>query len=108
VVPSDFLALNYGNLAIEFYDPTDPRPASEELRIWASKTLRVDMQQENEEALARAYMSYMAFREWLVSDKQKKEYRQFALLFAQSNMLRKSYSSGLTCIVLDILKNGCI
>lgn len=108
VQPPEFLALNYGNLAIEFYDPTDPRPATEELRSWASKNLRIDMQQENEEAVARAYMSYTAFREWLVSDKHKKEFRQFALLFAQSNLLRKSYASGLTCIVLDVLKNGSL
>ena len=106
VVPSDFLALNYGNLAIEFYDPTDPRPKREELKLWASKHLRVDMQQENEEAIMRAWMSYSAFHDWLLLDKHKKEYRQFALLFAQSNLLRKAYTSGITFIVLDILKDG--
>lgn len=106
VQPAEFLALNYGNLAIEFYDPTDARPKAEVARLWASTYLRVDTQQENEEAIIRAYMSYRAFGEWLLSDSRKKEYRQFALLLAQSNLLRKSYSTGITFIVIDILKTG--
>jgi len=109
IQPKEFLALNYGNLAIEFYDPGDSvikRPTIEALRLWASKFLQVDIQQENEESVMRAYISYNTFQEWLLSDKTKKEYRQFALLFAQSNILRKVSPSGLTFIVLDILKDG--
>jgi len=108
VQPAEFLALNYGNFAIEFYEPTDAYPKPDMARVWASKFLRVDMQQENESAITRAYMSYMAFQEWLLSDINKKEYRQFALLLAQSNILRKSYPAGITFIVLDILKNGSV
>jgi hypothetical protein len=109
IQPKEFLALNYGNLAIEFYDPGDsvmalPRP--EAVRLWASKFLQVDMQQENEEAVLRAYISYNTFVEWLLSEKTKKEYRHFALLFAQSNILRKSYTKGITFVILDILKDG--
>lgn len=109
IQPKEFLSLNYGNLAIEFYDPADSvikPPAQEALRLWASKFLQVDMQEENEEVVRRAYMSYHTFVEWLLSDKTKKEYRHFALLFAQSNILRRSYPKGLSIIVLDILKNG--
>jgi hypothetical protein len=109
VQPREFLALNYGNLAIEFYDPGDsivPRPRPEELRIWASKYLQVDTQEENEEAIMRAYLSYASFQEWLLSDKSKKEFRQFSLLLAQSPLLRKTSTVGITFIVLDILKNG--
>ena len=109
IQPKEFLALNYGNLAIEFYDPGDSlikRPPTEKLRTWASKWLQVDTQQENEEAVLRAYMSYHTFEQWLISDKTKKEYRQFALLLSQSNLLRKSYVSGITFIVIDILKDG--
>ena len=108
VQPPQFLALNYGNLAIEFYDPSDPRPSLEALRSWSSKYLHVDMQQENQEALMRAYMSYIAFQEWLLSDTHKKEYRQFALLLSQSNLLRPAYPVGITFIVIDILKNGAV
>jgi hypothetical protein len=108
IPPREFLALNYGNLAIEFYDPGDSviqRPREEVLRIWASKYLQVDVHEENEEAVMRAYMSYHNFHEWLISDKTKKEYRQFSLLFSQSNILRKNYTSGITFVVLDILKD---
>ena len=113
IAPREFLALNYGNLAIEFYDPGDSavrRPREEVLRLWASKYLQVDVHQENEEAVMRAYMSYHNFHEWLLSDKTKKEYRQFSLLFSQSNILRKDgeYHSGITFIVLDILKDNSI
>ena len=66
------------------------------------------MQQENEEAIVRAYMSYRTFQEWLQSDKMKKEYRQFSLLCAQSNILRKTYAKGISFIVLDVLKNGTV
>ena len=109
VQPREFLALNYGNLAIEFYDPGDAtikRPSPEDLRLWASKYLQVDTQQENEEAVMRAYMSYMAFQDWLLAEDTKKEYRQFAQLFAQSPIMRKSSGVGITFIVLDILKTG--
>lgn len=109
IQPRQFLALNYGNLAIEFYDPGDSvirRPRQEVLRLWASKYLQVDVYQETEEAIMRAYISYNNFQEWLLSDKTKKEFRQFALLFAQSNILRKSYTTGITFIVLDILKDN--
>ena len=111
IQPREFLALNYGNLAIEFYDPGDSvirRPREEVLRLWASKYLMVDVQQENEEAVMRAYMSYHNFQEWLISDKTKKEYRQFSLLFSQSNILRKGYNTGITFIVLDILKDNSV
>ena len=109
--PREFLAANYGNLAIEFYDPTSNavvRPAQPALTRWASDFLQVDRSQENEEALMRAYLSYHAFQTWLLSDGVKKEYRQFALLFAQSNALRRAHPVGITFIVLDILKDDTV
>ena len=109
VGPRDFLALNYGNLAIEFYDPANSSvntPSKAELKLWASQELGVDIHEEIEEAVLRAYVSYYSFQEWLLSDKTKKEYRQFALLCAQSNLLRREYKQGITFIVVDILKTG--
>jgi len=109
VEPRDFLALNYGNLAIEFYDPANSSvntPSKAELKLWASQELGVDIHEEIEEAVLRAYVSYYSFQEWLLSDKTKKEYRQFALLCAQSNLLRREYKHGITFIVVDILKTG--
>jgi hypothetical protein len=109
ITPRVFLALNYGNLALEFYDPADSvveRPTDAELGEWASEELEVDLQQENHEALVRAYMSHTTFQAWLKSDETKKEFRHFAHILAQSNLIRKGLGPGMTFIVLDILKNG--
>lgn len=110
VTPRVFLALNYGNLAIEFYDPAEfKRPADEELRRWSSEELQVDLQQENKEALMRAYLSFHAFEGWLLSTDTKKEFRHLALLLAQTKLLRREErrtATGITFIVLDIKKDG--
>jgi len=107
ITPRIFLALNYGNLALEFYNPTDPRPSRGELDVWAASELEVDVQEENELSVMRAYMSFTAFEHWLKSDETKKEFRHFGLALAQSNLIRrKGPGPGITFIVLDILKSG--
>ena len=109
ITPRVFLALNYGNLALEFYEPADSlvkRPTDSELATWAEEELEVQLQQENHEALVRAYVSHTTFQAWLKSDSTKKEFRHFALALAQSNMIRKGVGPGMTFIVLDILKSG--
>jgi len=110
ITPRVFLSLNYGNLAIEFYDPADSvvkRPTEEELSSWASDELDIDLHEENQEALMRAYMSHTSFQAWLKSDKTKKEFRHFSLALSQSNLIRRTaIGPGTTFIVLDILKSG--
>jgi hypothetical protein len=110
ITPRIFLSLNYGNLAIEFYDPADSavkRPTEEELASWASEELDVDLHEENQESLMRAYMSHTSFQAWLKSDKTKKEFRHFSLALSQSNLIRRTaIGPGTTFIVLDILKSG--
>lgn len=110
VTPRVFLALNYGNLAIEFYDPAEfKRPSEEELRRWSSEELQVDLQQENQEALMRAYLSFHAFEGWMMSTETKKEFRHLALLLAQTKLLRREErrtAVGITFVVLDIKKDG--
>ena len=109
VMPREFISMNYGNIAIEFYNPTNTDvdiPTVEILTHWASKNLNIGIHEENLEAVVRAYMSYHSFEKWLMSEKTKKEYRQFALLFSQNSLLRESHKNGITFIVLDILKSG--
>jgi hypothetical protein len=123
ITPRVFMGLNYGNMVIEFFDPTGertefyyptgdragmrveplPRPA---LKTWASDELEIDLSEENEQALQRAYMSYESFLNWLTSTETKKEFRHFALLFAQSGLMRRPGRSGITFIVLDIGRDG--
>jgi hypothetical protein len=109
ITPRVFLAMNYGNLALEFYDPADSivkRPEDSELAVWAEEELSVSLHEENKEALVRAYVSHTTFQGWLKSDQTKKEFRHFALLLAQSGFMRSGARGGLTIIVLDILKSG--
>lgn len=108
ITPRVFLSLNYGNLALEFYDPANSivdRPTDSELDTWASEELDVDLHSENKEAIMRAYISHTTFEAWLKSDKTKKEFRHFALTLAQSNLIRK-IGPGITFIVLDMQKSG--
>jgi hypothetical protein len=74
LTPRVFLAMNYGNLALEFYDPANPmvdRPTQEELSEWATEELEVDLHEENKESLMRAYMSHTYFQTWLKSTETK-------------------------------------
>lgn len=111
ITPRIFLSLNYGNLALEFYDPANPivdRPTPEELSEWATEELDVDLHEENKEALMRAFMSHTTFQAWLKSTETKKEFRHFSLVLSQSNLIRRGVGPGTTFIVLDILKSGKI
>jgi hypothetical protein len=121
VQPRVFLALNFGNLALEMYNPVRPRPKKEELKLWARNHLKIrKMSTNNEELVVRAYLSYQEFRVWLSSTKTQKEYRHFAHLFMQPDLLETGVKKiaesgviltehrrpGVIFIVLDLLKTG--
>jgi hypothetical protein len=113
VTPKVFVQLNYGNLVLEFYDPAElmnrfktRKELVDMARDWAENELDTSLHQENEEALIRAYLSYTAFQAWLVSTDTKKEFRHFALMFAQSGLLRRGAKPGISFIVLDLLESG--
>ena len=122
IQPRIFMAMNYGNLAIEMYKPGLPRPKiSERLKAWAKNSLRVKkITVNNKELVLRAYMSYSYFKTWLDSDDEVKEYRQFAHLFAQPGILQTGVRRitesgaveteyrrpGVIFIVLDLLESG--
>jgi hypothetical protein len=106
LTPKTFLALNYGNLALEFYKPGDPRPTPAALATWVSAELEIDVSSQTKESLYRLYNSWHNFVEWLASSKTHKEYRHFALMFAQSGLIEGRGKRGITFIVLDILESG--
>ena len=119
VPPKVFVHLNYGNLLLEFYDPVemmskfrDRTQLVNNAAAWseAEGGLGVVLQRggENEEAVVRAYLSYMAFETWLNSTETKKEFRHFALMFAQSGLMRNGPRPGITFIVLDVLNDDTI
>jgi hypothetical protein len=112
IKPAIFMAMNYGNLVPEFYDPRR-LPANEDGRRellvdssrWAEAYLSVDVTSQNTEEVIRAYMSWKNFIQSMRSTSFRKEYRHLGLLFSQLNM-RAGNSNGITFIVLDILKSG--
>ena len=103
-----YLSLNYGNLLLEFYRPTD-RPKDMKkienwIRLWAKTTMNIDMNDTNQEQIIRLYYSFNRFKAWLKETSTRKEYRQFAMMLAQSRFLRGPSKPGITFIVLDLLK----
>lgn len=103
--PRTFLFLNYGNLLLEFYKPSDAGPKDPELNVWVSTVakLQVEITNENRDALVRLFKSYTNFKRFLGSKTEVKEYRQFAQMVALPGFLTER---GIVFIVLDIIKDG--
>lgn len=101
--PRNFLFLNYGNLVLEFYNPSDAGPTDTALRLWATTNLEVEIKDTNKDAVLRLWKSYHRFRDFVESRSAFKEYRQFAQMLAMPGFLTVR---GLILIVLDIVKVG--
>ncbi len=101
--PRNFLFFNYGNLVLEFYNPSDASPMDTELRLWSQKNLEVDLAPENKDAVLRLWKSFHRFLDFLKDKTAFKEYRQFAQMLAMPNFLTPR---GIVFIVLDIVKDG--
>lgn len=98
ISPRVYTFLNYGNLVLEFYDPGDPGPSENELRLWMSRELQVDVNATNQDAAMRIWKSYHHFLGFLEST-QTKEYRQFAQMLALPGLLSPR---GLVLIVMEL------
>jgi len=101
ITPRIYIHLNYGNLLLEFYSPSDPVLQKGLLQRWANNNLGVTYNDTNKLEIERIYKSYNAFTNWLMSD-EKKEYRQFAMLLAQTNLIQGTNRPGITFIVVDL------
>jgi hypothetical protein len=104
MTPNIFLQTNYGNLVHEFYKLNLPTPDDEVLKKWISdEGLMVDLNDANHEAVVRLYISYNSFIAKLKDESFIKEYRHFAALCAEPNLLRGKKTRGLTFIILDLV-----
>jgi len=132
IQPRVFLSMNYGNFALEMYNPMwvprtiveNPKglaPTREQIKNWAYDHLRIKkLTAKNEDLVKRAYLSYDRFRWWLTSTKTRKEYRHFAHFLSLPGLMnigKRSYAldsskvaeyrrPGIVFIVLDILESG--
>ena len=117
ITPRVFLSANYGNLMMEFYDPRVPERAvlPNELADFASKRLQIK-RKDQRAYVTRIYHSYINFwgderavgphkPSFLDDHSRVKEYRQFASLLAQPNVITPR---GIVFIILDIQKDGSI
>jgi hypothetical protein len=102
ITPRIFTFLNYGNLVLEFYDPGDPGPTEQDLRLWVSRELQIELTPTNKDAAMRIWKSYHHFLGFLDST-QVKEYRQFAQMIALPGLVA---TRGLVLIVLELNEKG--
>jgi len=97
-----FVNLNYGNMVLEFYDPSYEVKEVFNKGVWADKNLDIDYNENNKEEIDRIIKSYYKFKEFLYSDSTTKEYRQFAQLLAQPGLVQGDNRPGINFIVIDI------
>ena len=117
ILPNIFIQLNYGNLVLEFYNPKELIRKSDLRRIpeWANRYLGVEYNESiNGLEIQRIFNSFTNFQSWLRDTTTVKEYRQFAMILAQGDLIphfiggRLISRAGTTIIVIDINKDNSV
>ena len=83
ITPRIFINLNFGNLVLEFFDPTDPEESDSVLASWAQKHLLVPNLQDTLFEISRYYRSYQRFQKYIYDPTQRKQMRHFAHALAE-------------------------
>ena len=109
VSPLIFQSLNFGNLVLEFFNPSDPSPTQNDLELWARKELRIERLAKKDINLAekkdyveRLYNAYNNFMKFVVDPSKQKELRQFAHMLAEPGVLTER---GITIVTIDYSGN---
>lgn len=105
ITPRVFTYLNFGNMLLEFYDPTDAAAPENMLKTWATSELGIETTANNVSALQRIWKSYHRFEAFVRDTQTLKEYRQFAQAFALPGLLT---SRGVLFIVLAMQEDGTL
>jgi len=100
IIPRVFVSANYGNLMMEMFDPRYPERAvlTNEIQEFASRRLQIKRKGQLP-YVTRMYRSYLHFVSFLEDTSATKEYRQFASILAQPDIVTPR---GIVFIVLDI------
>ena len=99
--PRIFLHAHFGNLVLEFFDPTLTAflpDTEQELMKWSETHLGIPMTSANSYALLRLYHSYHHFIYFLQNPKQRKELRHLQPLLAEPGLFT---TNGIQMIVLE-------
>ena len=90
ITPRIFIGLNFGNLLLEFYDPTDPtfsNVSDDILAQWSQKHLLIPDMEDTRFEIRRLYISYHRFIRYINSSNQRKQLRHFIHALAEPNLL---------------------
>lgn len=117
ITPRVFIQLNYGNLLLEFYDPKYiiPKSSIKKIPVWARENLGIEYKESiNALEIQRIFNSYLNFQAWMRDYSTVKEYRHFAMILAQGNLIPNLIQgqlvsrAGITIIVIDINKDNSV
>ena len=96
ITPRVFINLNFGNLLLEFFKPSDEEPTPDELSTWARIHLQI-YKAGTEFEISRFYRSYHRFIDYINDPTKKKLLRHFVHALAEPNLL---VANGLTLVTL--------
>jgi hypothetical protein len=108
VSPRVFVYSHFGNLVLEFYNPSDSSamPQTEqELKAWASKELQVDVNSSNNTSLIRVYNAYKRFINFIRDPTQRKDLRHIQPLLAEPGLFT---ARGIQLIIMEKDNEGNI
>lgn len=109
ILPRVFVSMNYGNLMMEFYNPTIKSVPKQIIEKFARDRLNVIYSDKNSLEIERIYKSYNSFINWLRSENTTKEYRQFGMILSQSSLIQQGFSrAGITFIIIDMNEDGSV
>jgi hypothetical protein len=101
VTPRIFLNSHFGNLVLEFYNPSDGSampPTKQELMSWASTQLGVALSSTNLYQLLRIYNAYKRFIKFIKDPRQRKDLRHIQPLLAEPGLFT---TRGIQLIVME-------
>jgi len=102
ITPRVFINLNFGNLLLEFFNPSNESeevPTDNELASWGRTHLQIN-KPGTEFELSRFYRSYHNFISYINDPTKKKLLRHFVHALAEPNLL---VPSGLTIVTLEYI-----
>lgn len=103
IKPKVFLNLNFGNLVLEFFDPSDPNfppPSDIELANFAKNQLSITNMNDTRYEISRFYRSYHRFISYIKDPTKKKQLRHFVHALAEPDLLAPN---GLTILTLHYM-----
>jgi hypothetical protein len=101
VDPRVFINAHFGNLVLEFFNPSDGRampPTRQELMTWSQKNLSISLNSTNSYALLRIYNSYKRFRRFIEDSSQRKDLRHIQPLLSEPGLFTPK---GIQLIIMD-------